>query len=565
MTACTRYDLLAPMNLIGDAAEKIATRLTWHTSARDQVGIAKDLADGKDIKEVYGLGEAGLFDEFFCFLDQFGLKKLFMRLEPKSKKRESRVSFSVAILIYLMRIVAGLRFFWHIDPVILHSQPLMRLVGFNGRDVREGTCARGNKKSPEPNPGEKQPTKIRGPVCPEFISSFVVAITGATLEKLFNGVVGILAAHSFFPKNIHAILDASEIQSSEECKGRGKVKKEKAPSLRNRKGRIRKVVEIVFGFKIWVVWDPKSRLPLAMRFAKINVDDTQFAKEVIKQAITNLGDPVRIVSIALDRGFMDGKLLWWLQQRGIIFYIPAKSDMNVYEDAISLIGSGEVVHRERKRCVGSGRNKKTVVDRWEAVGVKGLTSAGFYGELGSGSHQNRKDFVANPINAVVVLHDPYKENNPDSKTMVILTNDSVKKPLKVYDGYDDRSEIENSLFREVKQAWFIQSPPRNTIGGFRSHTYLTIITMALTSAFQAWMEQQEMLEKGGQETGIRKFRERVKEENGNKLIIFDEDRYAIFDAYEVLILCGQNVLMPRGVPEKITKEDILIKYGAWLE
>ncbi len=90
--------------------------------------------------------------------------------------------------------------------------------------------------------------------------------------------------------------------------------------------------------------------------------------------------------------------------------------------------------------------------------------------------------------------------------------------------------------------------------------------MALTGAFQAWMEQQEKLEKqGGQETGIRKFRERVKEENSNKLIIFDEDRYAIFDAYEVLILCGRNVLEPRGVPEIITKENILLKYGAWLE
>ena len=53
------------MSLIADASQKIADRLTWHTANRDQAGIAKDLADGKDIPEVYGLGEAGLFDEFF--------------------------------------------------------------------------------------------------------------------------------------------------------------------------------------------------------------------------------------------------------------------------------------------------------------------------------------------------------------------------------------------------------------------------------------------------------------------------------------------------------------------
>ncbi|RZB36788.1 MAG: hypothetical protein SRB2_01867 [Desulfobacteraceae bacterium Eth-SRB2] len=41
-----------------------------------------------------------------------------------------------------MRIVAGLKF-WPIDPVILHSQPLMRLVNFNGG---QGKCNRGKAK-----------------------------------------------------------------------------------------------------------------------------------------------------------------------------------------------------------------------------------------------------------------------------------------------------------------------------------------------------------------------------------------------------------------------------------
>jgi hypothetical protein len=554
------------MSLIADASQKIADRLTWHTANRDQAGIAKDLADGKDIPEVYGLGEAGLFDEFFCFLDQFGFNDLFMGLDPKSKKRESKVPFMAVIFIYLMRIVAGLKFFWHIDPVILHSQPLMRLVGFNGRAVREGTCNRGKKKSPSNcEPNDQQPTKIRGPVCPEFIASSITAIAASALEKLLNGVIAILAATNFFPKKVSALLDASEIQSTEQCQGCGKVKKEKAPELRRRKRRIRKVYEIVFGFKIWVVWDPNSRLPLAMRFATIEVDDLSFAKEVIQQAITNLGDHAKMTSIAIDRGFMDGTLLWWLHSEGIIFYIPAKSSMNVYEDALSLVDTGCRSTRTRNRNIGYGKNKTVVTDYWDVVGIEKLTSAGFYGPLGSGSHENRKDFVPNPINAVVVLHDLYKENNPNSKTMIILTNSPVNKPLKVYDGYDARSEIENSLFREAKQAWFIQRPSQNTEAGFRVHVYLTLLTMALTTAFQCWMDQQDKLEKDGRDSGIRKFREKVKEENGNKLIIFDQDRYAIFDAYEVFILCGRNVLMPTGVPEKITQEDILRKYCVQME
>ena len=134
------------MSLTSNVSKNIADRLAWHTASRDQAGIAKNLADGKDIPEVYGLGEAGLFDEFFYFLDLFGFTSLFNTLEPKTKKRNSPVPFMRIIFIYMMRIVAGLRFFWHMDHVLLSSHSLMRLVGFNGREINEGCCNRGRKK-----------------------------------------------------------------------------------------------------------------------------------------------------------------------------------------------------------------------------------------------------------------------------------------------------------------------------------------------------------------------------------------------------------------------------------
>ncbi len=51
------------------ASQTIAERLVWQTAEKDQAGIAEDLASGKDIPEVYGMDEARMFDEFFCFLD----------------------------------------------------------------------------------------------------------------------------------------------------------------------------------------------------------------------------------------------------------------------------------------------------------------------------------------------------------------------------------------------------------------------------------------------------------------------------------------------------------------
>jgi hypothetical protein len=486
----------------------------------------------------------------------------------------------------------------------------MHLVGFNAREIREGTSERGlhnppKKKEQTPAldnapmtseppaadtvaaatvaadtvaaatatvaadvliPADKNDDKIRGPICPQFISSFISNILASALEKFFNAVISILASNSFFPKHVHALMDASEIQSTERCIGCGKVSKEKAPELRLRQKRIRKVVETVFGFKIWVVWDAVSKLPIAMRFTTIEVPDVKMAREVVQQAVDNLGDKAKITSLAFDRGFTDGKFMWWLHhEMGIIFYVPAKRTLHVYEDALSMLSSGTRQTRERERKIGRGNNSTTFIDRWEAVGIEGLTSAGFYGEKGSGSHENSNGFKPNPINAVVVLADPYKTNNPTSNTMVILTNGNVNEPLRTYDGYDARSEIENSLFREAKRAWFIQSPPENTRSSFCAHVYLTIIIMALTTAFRTWMDKQEKLDRQGQETGIRKFRDRVRQENGNKFIVFEGGHYAIFDAYEIPILCGRKVLMPRGVPEIIEKKDILKKYGVLLE
>ena len=39
------------MKLIADASQKIVERLTWCTAARDQAGIASDLADKKEISK----------------------------------------------------------------------------------------------------------------------------------------------------------------------------------------------------------------------------------------------------------------------------------------------------------------------------------------------------------------------------------------------------------------------------------------------------------------------------------------------------------------------------------
>jgi len=239
----------------------------WRTATKDQAGVAETLANKQVVHEVYGLGDAGLLDMFFCFLRELDIMQILEQLEPKTNrgKRKSPVPFAGILLIYLMRLVSGIKFFSHIGPVLLQSQSLMHIAGFNGRQVKQGTSRRSIEKSSK-DWDDKNITEIRGPVCPEFIASIIVAISSSTIERVFNKVITILAKNSFFPRNINVLLDASDLESTEKCTGRGKVTKEKAPELRRRKGKTKKIKVTVFGFKIWVIWDQLSRLPIAMRF-----------------------------------------------------------------------------------------------------------------------------------------------------------------------------------------------------------------------------------------------------------------------------------------------------------
>ena len=189
--------MVVNMDIIKNASETISKRLVRHSTKRDQAGIAEKLTNEQEVHEIYGLGDAGLFDKFFCFLSEFGIMNVLEQLAPRRRcKRQSPVPFSAIMLIYLMRIVAGLKFFYHTGPVLLQSQSLMHIAGFNGHQVKQGVNRRSLDKS-KTDWEDKNNTGIRGPVCPEFISSFIVAIAGRRLELVFNKIISILAANSF--------------------------------------------------------------------------------------------------------------------------------------------------------------------------------------------------------------------------------------------------------------------------------------------------------------------------------------------------------------------------------
>ena len=268
------------------------------------------------------------------------------------------------------------------QDVLSSDEALMALLGFNARQVQEGSTLRGVSQ-------RRKPVDIRGAFSYETVADNLVKISPEKLEGLLNGAIQCIAKQGVFPKNIDAILDATDDEATPKYKtddGRAvpHVTRAKRPDVRANR-HATKVDVTVFGWKIWIVWEPVSKIPLAIRIDGINEPDNKHAYEVLAQARTNVEGFSKLRSAALDRGFLDGKLLSRIDDDGIYVYIPGKSKLQITIDAreIAHRAAAEAVlgrkvdgcvYRERQRTVtiGAGKNARTEVRTTAVVEIRDL-------------------------------------------------------------------------------------------------------------------------------------------------------------------------------------------------
>jgi hypothetical protein len=191
--------------------------------------------------------------------------------------------------------------------------------------------------------------------------------------------------------------------------------------------------------------------------------------------------PVMIVKVVFDRGFLDGVDLWWLDQHGMTFVVPAKDYRAVTADAWAQASAGEdITVGRRVHTIRHGQGREAWTERLETevAGITGLTTYDQYGTPEHGRQHHRRDFEANPIHAVVVRRWQGRDYGPGGTT-VFLTNASVQQPLHPFDDDDDRSLIENCGIKEAKQQWDLGHPPQKTGRAVRVHVVFTFLMFAL--------------------------------------------------------------------------------------
>jgi len=536
--------------------ETLCNRLFWHTAERDDAKVADYLFHRREMDVVYAMDEATLFDSFFNYLREIDVFPLLEQLDPQTQKRKN-VPFIQLLLVFLMKVVGSIKTIDEINALLLTDELLMSMCGFNAHQVRNGSCDRGTKLRKTP------PPQIRGSLCVDTVAKHIVTITPRRIENFFNRCIQQLARQGVFPKKVHASCDCTLYETTSKFKGCGSVTREVKPTARGyrKNGELKSVRVTLYGWKVWAVYENKTGIPLAIKIDTIEKPDNLHVLSVLAQAKENVKESSVIDSLVIDRGFLDGKVLYDIDQQGIEFVIPLKRSMEAAKDARQLALDCESfppVHREREVVHGYGKKRYTEKMLTTLVGVPDLLTCDWFNPEGSKASTARKDFEPIPLNAVVVKTWDNK-TPPLEKQVVFATNMDVKDPFITFDLYDDRSLMENKLFREVKQNWHFQHPPQKTREGVYVQAYMTMALKALTTAFLKWQEEQMQLVALGKQSTWEMYRRKLKVLNRNKLIVFVGQHFGIFLSHEVFMLA--NVPVHDIAKElNITRDQVYAKY-----
>ena len=532
----------------------VQERLNWKLAYRDDAKIAQGLYAGEEIEEMHELSDAGLLDEFFVFLEDLGMMQAFEQMQLPGAKRMliPTVQF---VLLYLLKVLFGGQSMNELPRVLFSDLGLMELVGFNAHQCANGLTKRGD--------AQRQTKKKQGPISAQCLAENISKLTEEEMERLFNQMVQLLARQGMFTGKLLVALDGSKLPTPQSYEGCGKLKQTRKVKV---KGQPEAATEeyYVYGWKVLVLIEVRTRLPLAMKLVKIQEYEGRWLIPLLSQAQRNLGAQAHIETVVIDRGYLDGEDLWRVHQKGLRFVIVGKANMTVVQDAQGLAKGERAVVRERVVGHGHGKNATQQRLRTELVGLSALTSYDSYGEAEQTQYAQRRDYVGQPINAVVVRR--WENRVPKGGGTVYLTNGEVSDPFRIFDTYDWRSVIENGIFKEGKYPWHLLRTPSRTAAAVVVHAFFTLLVMGLCTAFRLWQAHVATTAPSSTEgvpslssallggEGTARWRQRLREANRDTIIVFIGQAYGIFHLAEFAILTHlplRRLPSPLGSPQAI--------------
>ena len=147
-------------------------------------------------------------------------------------------------------------------------------------------------------------------MCPDTLAKQIVKWNVRDLEAVFNGSIRALAKARVLGTQVTGIADGTDLETTERYRGCGQVTRK--VRIEDTHGRMHEIEVTVYGWKVLLLIDAATKIPLAVKVGKIHEHEALWTRALVTQARLNLTGATRLHKVIFDQGFLDGSTLWWL-------------------------------------------------------------------------------------------------------------------------------------------------------------------------------------------------------------------------------------------------------------
>jgi len=185
------------------ASRKNRQYLAWNHLTRNQKEVAQRIMAG-DYRRI-GPAGWGFLDKFLIFIKTIG----FLECLDVSGEGYVRRMITIAklLLTYQMKILMGIRSMNQVPQLLFGDIGLLMMLGYTAEQIENGHCKRGKGKK-------------KGPIHKDTLADALDRFSPEELEGILNGGVKLLAKKGFIKDSIY-LMDATDLKTTEKCKGAG--------------------------------------------------------------------------------------------------------------------------------------------------------------------------------------------------------------------------------------------------------------------------------------------------------------------------------------------------------
>lgn len=487
--------------------------MSWHIVRWDEEKVRQALKQGRyDDVSLTGWGR---LDDLVALNYELGVVEELQKLEASVERVCAIPDWFVGMALQF-RSYVGDESLHQMETGLFKDAGVLRMLGVTAVEMREGFDA-------SRNGGEHTPCHV------DSLRYHVQGLEPSAYYGCFEAIRERIVEAGVVKGGGMWILDATPIEVEGEYEGMG-VFREVVERV-DKKGRHHKRLEEHKGFK-WVTLCylfPKSKWLCVMAYRLLPLrqqHEIPVSDELIEEIVGAFGKGF-IGELQIDRGFLDGaRIAQWHKEYGMEVTVPLKSNMKLLEDMQGLAKLKDDEYKVTAERRGQRDNQGKRLEDVQVIGFSQLTTLESY---------------QGAVNGLLVV-ERRGEAIPPEKRWGFLTTRPLRTKAEVlgaYDGYDDRSLIENRGYRESKQGYRINRFIGKQASSIAAHLFFETLAYNLVGVYRQQGSQQLI------ELGIRRLRREVLGGQMELLVVVGES-FAILELLDFLALLGRS---PTGALE----------------